>query len=230
MATHLSPEVTSPAIAAQHAVLSKQLSELATLRRDMQGLYDHSQAELREARSAAAAAAQEAAQERAQNEATCHENTELRRWNTKLAEDLSFLRSELRSLERSISAGMPSEDHEDDDNSLDIQAELRLWGQVELEVDAAMHQQYQLEASANALKLARTRASLRQRQKELRASSQKVVQLQNEVQSVSADLEAATAQIGKLETRIRKQAQETKAFEQVSHRTREANRKADGPH
>ena len=79
----------SPNIAQQTQVLTRQLSELATLRRNMQGLYETSQSDLRVAREGAAAAAAEAAREREGRVAAEAEHAELRRWNTKLAEDLT---------------------------------------------------------------------------------------------------------------------------------------------
>lgn len=216
------PSRNSPGITAQHMVLSKQLSELATLRRDMQGLYESSQAELQTARADLAAAMAEAERERGQREAIASENAELRRWNTQLAEDLSRLLSELRTMERSVSNGSlgAGGDAEEDDAEEAISAHLRQQrphpiAMAGSTVDLSLLQQSQMDASNAMVRLTRTQARLQRKQKELRASSDRIAQLHQTAQALSSDLAAATAQIGKLEGRIRKQAELQRAYEQL---------------
>jgi hypothetical protein len=203
-------------------VLSKQLSELATLRRDMQGLYESSQAELQTARADLAAAMAEAERERGQREAIASENAELRRWNTQLAEDLSRLLSELRTMERSVSNGSlgAGGDAEEDDAEEAISAHLRQQrphpiAMAGSTVDLSLLQQSQMDASNAMVRLTRTQARLQRKQKELRASSDRIAQLHQTAQALSSDLAAATAQIGKLEGRIRKQAELQRSYEQL---------------
>lgn len=216
------PSRNSPGITAQHMVLSKQLSELATLRRDMQGLYESSQAELQTARADLAAAMAEAERERGQREAIASENAELRRWNTQLAEDLSRLLSELRTMERSVSNGSlgAGGDAEEDDAEEAISAHLRQQrphpiAMAGSTVDLSLLQQSQMDASNAMVRLTRTQARLQRKQKELRASSDRIAQLHQTAQALSSDLAAATAQIGKLEGRIRKQAELQRSYEQL---------------
>ena len=94
-----------PQVAAQHAILAKQLTDLAALRKDMQGLYETSQSDLQTTRAELAVATKEAAREREERERVGAENVELRRWNTKLAEDLSRLLGDIRGIESALADG-----------------------------------------------------------------------------------------------------------------------------
>ena len=62
----------SPAVAAQQAVLAKQLHELKELRHTMQAMYDASQQELMEVRAELEAAQAEAARERERTASHTH--------------------------------------------------------------------------------------------------------------------------------------------------------------
>ena len=68
--------------------LEEQLIELASLRRELQGLYESTYTQLHEAR-------EEAASERVQREGLAADNATLRQWNAQLGEELSVLVAEL---------------------------------------------------------------------------------------------------------------------------------------
>lgn len=86
---------------AQQAHLERQLSELGSLRRELQGLYESAHDELSAARA-------EVASERAAREEALAANALLRQWNTQLGEELSVLVNELRSDDPEDAAALES--------------------------------------------------------------------------------------------------------------------------
>ena len=213
----------SPAVAAQQAVLSKQLHELKELRHTMQAMYDASQQEVAELRAELEALQGEVARERERAAEVSAENTSLRQWNEQLNADMRRLLNELRS-----EASVNDADAKDEPGHEAEEAEVsHLLGAAAgsassanvttgISVDISVLQQAQLEASATALRLTHAQARLKRKGKELRASASQVAQLKETAQALSTDLSAATAQIGKLETRIRQQAEISRKLEQLT--------------
>ena len=212
----------SPAVAAQQAVLSKQLHELKELRHTMQAMYDASQQELVEVRAQADAAQAEAAQERERAAATMVENASLRQWNEQLSADLQRLLAEARAEAEAPyrDAGHEAEEAEAahllDAAAATNAATASASAATGISVDISVVHKVQLEASAIALRLTHAKAHLKRKAKELRASTQHAAQLQQMAQALSADLANATAQIGKFEERIRQQAETARKLEQLT--------------
>lgn len=71
------------------AIMNKQLAELATYRKELQGLYEQTHAELQASRA-------DAASEKVERDKLSAENALLRRWNAQLSDELSVIMSELR--------------------------------------------------------------------------------------------------------------------------------------
>ena len=69
--------------------MNKQLAELATYRKELQGLYEQTHAELQASRA-------DAACEKVERDKLSAENALLRRWNAQLSDELSVIMSELR--------------------------------------------------------------------------------------------------------------------------------------
>ncbi len=217
---------STPAVAAQHKVLSRQLSELATLRRDMQALYDASQTELHACREREAAALREVGLEREKREAAeaaaraqcaavAAENEGLRQWNVQLSEDLGVVWAQLQRMERAAADGTLGEA---DDSSVAEAERLKLLGAGArvpagkgASKEAYLLQQLQLEACAAGVKLTHAQARLKRKSREVRKANERAAQLQQTAEALSTDLSAATSQIGKLEERI-------KDYAEVSHR------------
>ena len=210
------PMVESPAVAAQQAVLSKQLFELKELRHSMQAMYDASQQEVVEVRTQVEEAQGEAARERERAAAIVAENNALRQWNEQLAGDMQRLFSALNRGDEA--SADPSKEAEEEEIAGLMNAAATLpppVGPTGAVVDLAVLQAAQLEASTIAVRLAHANARLKRKGKELRASTSHVSQLQQTAQALSTDLAAATAQIGKLEGRIQQQAETAKRLEQL---------------
>jgi DNA repair exonuclease SbcCD ATPase subunit len=212
-------ESYSPAVVAQQQILAKQLHELKSLRIDMQGMYDASQQDLTDARADASEAKAVAARERDRTAAVAAENTGLRQWNERLAAELKALREELAS----GSSDFGLHDEREEEEAAQLMASAAHAAVVSappaapettgVSIDVAVLQQVQLEASATALRLTHAHARLKRRGKELRASGERITQLQQTAQALSSDLAAATAQIGKLESRIRTEADTSRQLE-----------------
>ena len=217
---------TSPAVAAQQAVLHKQLGELKQLRHDMQAMYDASQSEVAEAQQAMADAQGEAAKERERSATLAADNATLRQWNERLAADLAQLLAELRSQTDTDAMGLSASGdagHEGEEvEAAHLMATAAVAGASSgagsttgVTVDISVLQQAQLEGSATALRLTHAHARLKRRGKELRAAGERNAQLQQTAQALSADLAAATSQIGKLEQRMRQHAETARSLEQL---------------
>ena len=216
-------DASSPAVAAQQQVLAKQLQELKTLRQDMQTMYDSSQQEVVDARAEAAEAKVEAARERERAATVSAENAGLRRWNETLAAELASMRSELlRGAAASADELGLRDDAEEAEAAhllaaaADEKSAAAPAAATGVSVDISTLQQVQLEASATALRLTHAHARLKRRGKELRASEQRMGQLQITAQALAADLASATAQIGKLEQRMRQQAETSRQLAQLT--------------
>ena len=207
-------------------ILAKQLKELKTLRQDMQSMYDSSQQEVVDARTEASDAKVEAARERERASTVHAENVGLRRWNETLSTELAALRDELSRGTAASADALGLADDADEAEALHLisaahaspgsRARAQAPAATGLSVDVATLQQCQLEASATAVRLTHAHARLKRRGKEARASADRIVQLQETAQALSADLAAATAQIGKLEMRIRQQAETARQLEQLA--------------
>lgn len=209
----------SPAVAVQQAVLAKQLHELKELRHTMQAMYDASQQEVVEVRAELEATQAEATRERERVAAVSADNASLRQWNEQLSADLQRLLVELRT-EAPTDSAEPGQEAEEAEVAHLLGAAASTSNiaaaATGLSVDISVLQQAQLEASATALRLTHTQARLKRKAKELRASNAHISQLKETAQALSTDLAAATAQIGKLESRIRQQAETARKLEQLS--------------
>ena len=216
----------SPAVAAQQAVLAKQLSELKQLRHDMQSMYDASQLDVQEAKEETAQALAEAARERDNSDAFMAENASLRQWNERLAAELKQVLAEHKA-QADAEAMSPSAALESGHEGEEVEAAHLLasasaaaagaasGAPTGVSVDISVLQQCQLEMSATALRLTHAHARLKRRGKELRAAGERNAQLQQTAQALSSDLTSATTQIGKLEQRVRGAAETHRALEQL---------------
>ena len=209
---------TSPAVAAQQQVLANQLNELKTLRQDMQAMYDSSQQEVVDVRAEATEAKAVAAREREKAATVVAENAGLRRWNETLAAELASMRSELLRGAAASAQELGLQDEADEAEAAHLMAkgEAAQSAATGVSVDLGTLQQVQLEASATALRLTHAHAKLKRKNKELRAMEHRMGQLQSTAQALSSDLASATAQIGKLESRIRSSAEAGRQLEQLS--------------
>ena len=77
--------------------MNKQLAELATYRKELQGLYEQTHAELQASRA-------DAACEKVERDKLSAENALLRRWNAQLSDELSVIMSELAAVTRTTTA------------------------------------------------------------------------------------------------------------------------------